>query len=64
MRTWPDLPELSSEALTPELLSAQDAVVIVTDHTAVDYELVARHAALIVDTRGIYRAPRPNVVKA
>jgi UDP-N-acetyl-D-glucosamine dehydrogenase len=37
---------------------------VVTDHTAVDYELVARHAPLVVDTRGVYRAPRPNVVKA
>jgi UDP-N-acetyl-D-glucosamine dehydrogenase len=37
---------------------------IVTDHTAVDYALVAEHSALVVDTRGIYRTPRPNVVKA
>ena len=37
---------------------------IVTDHTAVDYELVARHARLIVDTRGVYRAPREDIVKA
>ena len=28
------------------------------------YELVTRHALLVVDTRGVYRAPRPNVVKA
>ncbi len=33
-------------------------------HTAVDYDLVARHAKLIVDTRGVYREARPNVVKA
>ena len=64
MRTWPDLPAMDSQPLTPELLAAQDAVVIVTDHSSVDYELVARHAALIVDTRGVYRAPRANVVKA
>jgi UDP-N-acetyl-D-glucosamine dehydrogenase len=38
--------------------------VIVTDHSSVDYELVARHAPLIVDTRGVYRASRSNVVKA
>ena len=48
----------------PETLAAHDATLVVTDHTAVDYELVARHAPLIVDTRGVYRAPRPNVVKA
>jgi len=64
MRSWPDLPPMLSEPLTPALLEAQDAVVIVTDHSVVDYELVAKHAPLVVDTRGVYRAPRPNVVKA
>jgi UDP-N-acetyl-D-glucosamine dehydrogenase len=39
-------------------------VVVVTDHSAVDYAMVAEHARLIVDTRGVYRAPRENVVKA
>jgi UDP-N-acetyl-D-glucosamine dehydrogenase len=63
-RAWPDLTSLSSQALTPALLGAQDAVVIVTDHSAVDYDLVLRHAPLIIDSRGIYRKPMPNVVKA
>jgi UDP-N-acetyl-D-glucosamine dehydrogenase len=39
-------------------------VVLVTDHTAVDYRLVLEHAPLVVDTRGIYRQPHPKVVKA
>jgi hypothetical protein len=30
----------------------------------VDYALVLEHAPLIVDTRGVYRQPHPNVVKA
>ena len=64
MRNWPHLPEMTSQALTPELLAAQDAVVIVTDHSAVDYDLVVANASLVVDTRGIYREPRSNVVKA
>ncbi len=38
-------------ALTQDVLERADAVVIVTDHTAVDYQLVADHARLIVDTR-------------
>jgi UDP-N-acetyl-D-glucosamine dehydrogenase len=41
----------TSVALTPDELAAADVVVIVTDHRAVDYELVARHAEVIVDTR-------------
>ncbi len=54
----------ASQPLTAEVLAAHDATIVVTDHSAVDYELVARHAPLIVDTRGVYRAPRPNVIKA
>jgi UDP-N-acetyl-D-glucosamine dehydrogenase len=64
MRSWPDLPAMESRPLTPESLASYDAAVLVTDHAAVDYELVARHARLVVDTRGVYRAPRANVVKA
>lgn len=37
--------------LTDEALRAADCVVIVTDHTDVDYERVVRLAALVVDTR-------------
>jgi UDP-N-acetyl-D-glucosamine dehydrogenase len=64
MRTWPDLPEMRSLDLTPESLAGVDAVVLVTDHRAVDYELVARHAPLVVDTRGVFRGDRRNVVRA
>ena len=64
MRTWPDLPPMSSQALTAEMLAEQDAVVIVTDHSAVDYALIARHASLVVDTRGVYREKSDKVVKA
>ncbi|QDU26903.1 UDP-N-acetyl-D-glucosamine 6-dehydrogenase [Anatilimnocola aggregata] len=45
------VPDLASQPLTPAWLAAQDAVLIVTDHSAVDYSLVVEHAALIIDTR-------------
>jgi UDP-N-acetyl-D-glucosamine dehydrogenase len=64
MRSWPQLPELSSVALDADTLAAQDVVLIATDHSAVDYQLVARHATLVVDTRGVYRGAHANVVKA
>ena len=64
MRTWPDLPALESQPLTAETLAAQDAVLIVTNHRSVDYELVQRHAPLIVDTRGVYPAGTERVVRA
>jgi UDP-N-acetyl-D-glucosamine dehydrogenase len=64
MRSWPELPRMQSVALTPDVVRAVDAVLIATDHSAVDYELLARAAPLIIDTRGVYRERRPNVVKA
>ena len=64
MRSWPDLPAMTSEPLTAETIGAADAVVVVTDHTAVDYALLARLAPLIIDTRGVYRQSAPNIVKA
>ncbi|HET7371722.1 MAG TPA: nucleotide sugar dehydrogenase [Gemmatimonadaceae bacterium] len=37
--------------LTPQRLADADAVVIVTDHRAIDYQMVMNSASLIVDTR-------------
>lgn len=56
--------DLASIELTPENIASFDAVVVLTDHTSVDYDLVLEHAKLIVDTRGKYRASHPRVVKA
>ena len=43
----------ASVPLTPELLAAVDAVVIITDHSSVDYRNIGAHAALVVDTRNV-----------
>lgn len=56
--------ELSSEVLTAESLASFDAVVLATDHTRFDYELIREHARLLVDSRGKYRAPETHIVKA
>jgi UDP-N-acetyl-D-glucosamine dehydrogenase len=42
---------LDSRPLTGDFLASQDCVVIVTDHAAYDFDLIVRHAPLIVDTR-------------
>jgi UDP-N-acetyl-D-glucosamine dehydrogenase len=42
---------LSSVPLTAETLERADAVMVVTDHTALDWPLVKRKARLVVDTR-------------
>jgi UDP-N-acetyl-D-glucosamine dehydrogenase len=46
---------MRSVDLSPNLLRDSDCVVIVTDHTAVDYTLVAKYSPLVVDTRGTLR---------
>jgi UDP-N-acetyl-D-glucosamine dehydrogenase len=50
MRHW-DVPDMSSQELTPEYLAAQDCVLISTDHSAYDYDFIVRHSKLVVDTR-------------
>jgi len=51
-----------SVELTAEELSAADAVLVVTDHTNVDYHLVVRSAKLILDTRNALKAFDDNKV--
>ena len=43
--------EYRSVALTRGALEAADCVMVVTDHSAIDFHLVKRHARLAVDTR-------------
>jgi UDP-N-acetyl-D-glucosamine dehydrogenase len=54
---------LSSVKLTPEEISALDAVVLLTPHTSIDYDRLIRSAKLVVDTHSALQ-PReaPNVV--
>jgi len=56
--------ELRSVPLTAESIAEYDALLLATDHDAFDYAFIARHARLIVDARGRYLDPAPNVVKA
>jgi UDP-N-acetyl-D-glucosamine dehydrogenase len=51
---------LNSTALTDHFLAAQDCVVIVTDHSAYDFDRVTQHAKLIVDTRNATRKCPPG----
>jgi UDP-N-acetyl-D-glucosamine dehydrogenase len=56
--------EAESVALSPEVLAGYDVVLIATDHDAFDYDMVLQHAKLVVDTRGRYDEPAPNLVRA
>ena len=45
------LNDKKSIELTSKNIELQDAVVITTDHTNVDYDLIGKHAKLVIDTR-------------
>ncbi len=59
--------DLESVTLEPRMVEEQDAVVIVTDHDGVEYQMLADHAKLILDTRNVMagtRSGRAEVIKA
>ena len=50
MRSYPGL-RMQSVDLKSEVLSTQDCVLIITDHSCFDYEAILEQSSLIVDTR-------------
>jgi UDP-N-acetyl-D-glucosamine dehydrogenase len=55
--------KLRSRPLTDKVLAEQECVVVLTAHTAVDYDRVVTAAPLVFDARGVTRGARPNVVR-
>jgi len=59
--------DLTSVHLTREVVASADCVVIVTNHSAIDYALLGDHARLIVDTRNAMARvvnPKARIVRA
>ena len=56
--------ELSSIDLTPKELVKYDVVLLATDHERFDYDLISRYSNLVIDTRGVYKKPAKNIIKA
>jgi len=54
--THQDGTSYESVALTPEVLNEQDAVVVMTAHSAFNPHMVAEHSPLVVDTRNLCRS--------
>jgi UDP-N-acetyl-D-glucosamine dehydrogenase len=49
--------------LTADIVESVDCVILLTDHTVFDYAMVARHSALIVDSRNAFRNfSGPNII--
>jgi UDP-N-acetyl-D-glucosamine dehydrogenase len=58
---------MRSVELTPAALAGYDCVLVATHHTVYDWQMVADHARLIVDTRNALRnvsGPREHIVRA
>ncbi len=56
--------DLKSVEISPQTLPSYDLILIATNHDAFDYDLIQKNSKLVVDTRGIYTASLPNVMKA
>ncbi|MBL8823381.1 MAG: nucleotide sugar dehydrogenase [Planctomycetia bacterium] len=65
MRHYPGL-KMKSTPLSAEMLRSQDAVLIVTDHSAYDWNMIVEHASLVIDTRNACKdvKSRENIIKA
>jgi UDP-N-acetyl-D-glucosamine dehydrogenase len=50
--------------LSPEVLRSQDCIVILTDHSKFEYDMIAAHSLLIVDSRNALRTfLSPNILR-
>ena len=56
--------DLASVEITAKSLSEFDLVVLATNHDMFDYKLISDSANLIVDTRGVYKKGKNNLVSA
>ncbi len=56
--------DLKSTTMTPQTLQKFDAVILLTEHSDVDYEMVLDHARLIIDTRGRFDAKLEKIIAA
>jgi UDP-N-acetyl-D-glucosamine dehydrogenase len=62
-RAWSGGIDLRTESITAEAIAQADCVAILTDHKAVDYDLVRRSAQLVVDTRNAIAGVHGHVLK-
>ncbi len=65
-RHYPDI-DMESQPLNEESLQRADIVLLLTDHSAYDYDFIANHARIIVDTRNAFERrgiKSPKIYKA
>jgi len=58
---------MASQELTVEYVQSRDCVLVVTDHSAYNWNWIGQHAAVIVDTRNAMKnaiSPRSRIILA
>jgi UDP-N-acetyl-D-glucosamine dehydrogenase len=55
--------DLKRIEISSKSLKTFDCVIIVTDHTKVDYSFIKKHAKLIFDTRNVYKQGGKNIIR-
>ena len=57
----------NSLELNSKNIKNQDAIIITTDHSSVDYQLIGKHAKLVIDTRNVManiKNPKARIIRA
>jgi UDP-N-acetyl-D-glucosamine dehydrogenase len=62
-RAWHGGFDMASEPIDAATIAGADCVAILTEHRAVDYDMVLNSARLIVDTRNAIAGRHPHVLK-
>ncbi len=55
--------DLKRVSLTKTGLSRYDSIILVTNHSNINYEFIRRNGKLIFDTRNVYKKDYPNIIK-
>ncbi len=64
LREHPEMVGRRSVDFNPAAFAEYDAVLLCTDHDKVDYEAVAKHCELVIDTRNVFDASADNIFPA
>ncbi|MEE8478464.1 MAG: UDP binding domain-containing protein, partial [Candidatus Neomarinimicrobiota bacterium] len=59
---WNDKDKSSKKNLTAETLHSYNAIVVLTDHSNVDYDLVKSESTLIIDTRNVFSGVKDSKI--
>jgi UDP-N-acetyl-D-glucosamine dehydrogenase len=62
-REWPNGIDLVNVDVSKAAADEFDCLVVVTDHSAFDYDQLQRVAKVVVDTRNAIKSPTPKVVR-